>query len=203
MSDRLETKPKRRAPLDHSATRDALIDATEYLLREEGYAAVSSRRIGARAGVKGPLIHYYFSSIDDLYLAVFRRIMENGLTQLEEILASDRPLHALWNHAKNPLRARITTEFMALANHRPAIRDEIAQVASQTRSLQTESITRYMKSKGIDAVFPIASVPVIMSSVSYLLSLETALGISNGHRETESVVENFLNSLEESARSPV
>lgn len=203
MSDRLGTKPKRKTPLDHSTTREALIDATECLLREEGYAAVSSRRIGAKAGVKGPLIHYYFSSIDDLYLAVFRRIIEAGLVQMEAILASDRPLHALWNFAKDPLRARLTTEFMALANHRPAIRDEIAQVASETRLLQIEGITRYMKSKGIDPPFPIASIPVIMSSVSHLLSLETALGISDGHSETESVVENFLNSLEEGASLPV
>lgn len=203
-SGRREIKPKRKI-VDHSATRDALIDAAEELLREGGYAAVSSRRIGAKAGVQGPLIHYYFGTLDDLYLAVFRRITEAGMRRVDEILASDRPLHALWDLARDPQRARLTTELMALANHRTAIRDEIVQVAAETRRCQIESITRHLESKGkgIASAFPVAAIPVIMSSVSYLLSLETGLGISVGHAETEAVIGSFIDSLEGNATTPI
>ena len=78
-------KTRRRGPVENSAMRDALIDATEQLIREEGYAAVSTRRIAAKAGVKGPLIHYYFNTIDDLYLAVFRRIADEGLAEFCDV----------------------------------------------------------------------------------------------------------------------
>ena len=189
-------KARRKSPVENSATRDVLIDATEQLIREEGYAAISSRRIGARAGVNAPLIHYYFNTIDDLFLAVFRRIADEGIRHLEAALASEQPLTALWAHAKNPTLAKLTVEFMALANHRSAIRAEIAQYALAARSLQIEGIARYLRSRAIDPVIPIASVPALMTSVSFLLTLETSMGISVGHAETKAVMESCLRSLE-------
>ena len=39
-----------------SKTRALLLDVTEQLMLDEGYAAVSSRSVAARAGVKAPLV---------------------------------------------------------------------------------------------------------------------------------------------------
>ena len=64
--------PRRRRP------RGALLDAAEQLMLEEGYAAVTSRRVAAQAGLKPQLVHYYFRTMDDLFLAVFRRRAEPG-----------------------------------------------------------------------------------------------------------------------------
>ena len=36
---------------------------------DEGYAAVSTRRVAAKAGLTPPLVHYYFPTTDDLLLA--------------------------------------------------------------------------------------------------------------------------------------
>src|SRR5438270_12398746 len=93
---------KRMKPDENSATRNMLIDVTEQLIFEEGYAAVSSRRIGAKAGVKSPLIHYYFATMDDLYLAVIRRAARAWLERMEAVMASDQPLRALWTHLNDP-----------------------------------------------------------------------------------------------------
>src|SRR5690349_20615746 len=46
--------------------------ATAQIMLEEGYAASTSRRVAAKAGVKPALVHYYFPSMDDLFLAVLR-----------------------------------------------------------------------------------------------------------------------------------
>jgi len=43
-----------------ATTRDLLIEATGALMVEEGYAAATSRRVAARAGVKPALVHYHF-----------------------------------------------------------------------------------------------------------------------------------------------
>ena len=52
-----------------SKTRSSLLNAAESLMRESGYAAVTSRRLAAKAGLKPQLVHYYFRTMDDLFLA--------------------------------------------------------------------------------------------------------------------------------------
>src|SRR6185312_10599711 len=79
-----------------SATRDALIAATAQVMLEEGYAAATSRRVAAKAGVKPALVHYYFPSMDDLFLAVLREGADANLVRQRAALADDEPLHALW-----------------------------------------------------------------------------------------------------------
>ncbi|MDQ2635255.1 MAG: TetR/AcrR family transcriptional regulator, partial [Actinomycetota bacterium] len=79
-----------------SATRQALIEATAQVMLEDGYAAATSRRVAAKAGVKPALVHYYFPTMDDLYLAVLRAGAEANLARQRQALIEDRPLHALW-----------------------------------------------------------------------------------------------------------
>ena len=57
----------RKLGSEASATRARIVDAAERVLLEEGYAAVTTRRIAAEAGVHAPLLHYYFLTIDDLF----------------------------------------------------------------------------------------------------------------------------------------
>src|ERR1039458_10291908 len=47
----------RRIGGEDSESRAALLDATERLMLEEGYAAVSSRRVAQAAGLKPQLVH--------------------------------------------------------------------------------------------------------------------------------------------------
>ena len=69
----------RRIGAPDAKNRGVLLDAAEQLLLEEGYAAVTSRRVAERAGLKPQLVHYYFRTMEDLFLAVFRRRAEEGL----------------------------------------------------------------------------------------------------------------------------
>ncbi len=70
----------RRVGAEDSATRLALIQAATEIMLEEGYAAVTSRRVAAKAGVKPPLVHYYFPSMDDLFLAALRPARSPAMT---------------------------------------------------------------------------------------------------------------------------
>ena len=101
------------------------------LLLEEGYAAVTSRRVAARAGLKPQLVHYYFRTMDDLFLEVFRRRAEENLARFDEAIAADGSLRNLWQLNVDPRGAAFTMEFVALANHRKAIRAEIARFAER------------------------------------------------------------------------
>ena len=126
----------RRIGAEDSVTRAQLLDAAERLLLEDGYAAVTSRRVAAAAGLKPQLVHYYFRTMDDLFVAVFRRRAEDNLARFERTPPAERTLRWLWDVNADPRRAGFMIEFVALANHRKEIRAEIARFAERYRSLQ-------------------------------------------------------------------
>lgn len=179
-----------------SATRTALLDAAEALMQEEGYAAVTSRRLGARAEVKPQLVHYYFATMDELFLALLRRRAERGLEFAARALDSDRPLRALWNQSNDPRDAALNLEFMALANHRKVIRAEMGRFGDRLRQIQEEAIARHFERRGIQAQIPPGVVTLLMASVGLTLVLESTVGISNAHAETEALVESYLQRFE-------
>lgn len=183
---------KKRLGTESSATRIALIDATEKLILEEGYAAVTARRVADRAGIKFQLIYYYFNSLDDLFLEVFQRGVEQNLARLEEVVEADDLLRALWAFSNDSRDNRFTLEFMAMANHKPVIRQAIAEYAERMRVLQTEALARYLKARGVEPQIPPLVTTFLMTGVSRALSLESGLGIAGGHAETWALVEAWL-----------
>jgi AcrR family transcriptional regulator len=187
----------RRIGAESSKTRAALLDATEQLMLEEGYAAVSSRRIAQKAGLKPQLVHYYFRTMDDLFLAAFRRRAESGLERQAQAVASDQPLRALWAFGDDPKGTALTMEFAALANHHKSVRAEIARYAESFRSQQTDALARVMEEHGVDTgMFPPIAIMVLITSVSQILVMEEALGMSAGHAETRELVARVLNQFE-------
>jgi len=187
----------RRIGAESSETRTALLDATERLMLEEGYAAVSSRRIAQRAGLKPQLVHYYFRTMDELILAAFRRRAEQGLERQVQAISSAQPLRALWALSDDPTGTALMMEFAALANHRKSVRSEIARYGELFRRRQTEVLTGVMEEQGIDAdLFPPVMVMVLITGVSQILVQEEALGMTTGNEETRAVMEHFLDQLE-------
>ncbi|MBL7488488.1 TetR/AcrR family transcriptional regulator [Frankia sp. AgB1.9] len=183
----------RRTGTESSTTRAFLLDITERIMREEGYAGVSSRSVAKRAGVTPALIHYYFPTLDDLFLALFRRGAERNLERHERVLSSPQPLRELWELMTEPTRSALLTEFMALANHRKSIRDEIAEYSKRSRRQQTELLASGTAQYGPGlAEIPAPALIFLMGAVSRAFVAEDALGISDGHAEVRALVERLL-----------
>ncbi|WP_116377567.1 TetR/AcrR family transcriptional regulator [Mycobacterium sp. MFM001] len=187
----------RRIGAPDAKNRSVLLDAAEQLMLEEGYAAVTSRRVAEKAGLKPQLVHYYFRTMDELFLAAFRRRAEEGLRVHAQALQSPQPLWALWRFSIDPTATAVTMEYVALANHRKALKAEIAYYAERFREEQREAVSNVLERYGIDA----AEVPplvwsVLITSVSRVLVMEQALGMSAGHAETVEFVERYLRRLE-------
>jgi len=179
-----------------SATRHALIEATAQIMLEEGYAAATSRRVAARAGVKPALVHYYFPSMDDLFVAVLRAGAETNLDRQRQALADEEPLHDLWR-LNSAHGAQLWMEFMALANHRKAIRSEIASYAERFRDLEESAVTMALRTNGVDvAEFPPVVMSMIVASLARIVLLESGVGITRGHAEAQSFVERYLDRFE-------
>ncbi len=187
----------RRIGAPDAKNRGLLLDAAERLMLEEGYAAVTSRRLAGKAGLKPQLVHYYFRTMEDLFLEVFRRRAEEGLRFQAEALQSPQPLWALWRFGTDPAFTRISMEFMALANHRKEMRAEIAYYAERFREEQREAVAAALQRYGEDrSDVPPVVWTVLMTSLSRMLVLEQAIGMSGGHAETMALVESHLRRLE-------
>jgi AcrR family transcriptional regulator len=190
----------RRIGAPDAKNRGVLLDAAEQLMLEEGYAAVTSRRVAEKAALKPQLVHYYFRTMDDLFLAAFRRRAEEGLEVQAQVLQAPQPLWALWRFSTDPAATAITSEFIALANHRKALKAEIAYYAERFREEQRKALSTILERYGRDAETPVHIPPlvwsVLMTSVSRVLVIEQALGMSAGHPETVAIVENYLRHLE-------
>jgi AcrR family transcriptional regulator len=61
--------------LDHDERRRQILDCASRLFSERTYASVSTSEIAAEAGVARGLLHHYFGTKRELYLAVVRSMM--------------------------------------------------------------------------------------------------------------------------------
>ncbi|WP_229400170.1 TetR/AcrR family transcriptional regulator [Micromonospora okii] len=69
-------------------TREAILDAARAAFAERGFDAASVRSIAGAAGVDPALVHHYFGSKDQLFLATLDAPMDPG-DLLPQVLAGD------------------------------------------------------------------------------------------------------------------
>jgi AcrR family transcriptional regulator len=185
---------RRWTGVEEPKTRIDLLDSAARLLVEEGYSALTSRRVAARAGVNPALVHYYFGTMDDLLVALFRRGADAYLERLRQTLAAPQPLRALWGISTEP---HGMAEFLALANHHEAIRAEIVAYTTQVRTIQADALASIFRAHDIDSgSFPPWAVMMLIESISRLLLIDSSLGVTIGHDELTALVEQYLRRFE-------
>jgi TetR/AcrR family transcriptional regulator len=189
---------ERRFGLENSESRAALLEAAEQLMREEGYAAVTSRAVAARAGLKPQLVHYYFRTMDDLFLALLRRRAEQNTERVKRALTGSDPLRAIWELSSDAEIATLAAEFVALANHRKTIQAEIARHTDEYRRAQVEVLSKVLEESGVDPqVWPLPAIVFLLEAAARVLVMDNALGISTGHAEMIGFVEEYLSVLKD------
>jgi len=166
-------------------------------MHEEGYAAVSSRKIAAKAGLKSQLVHYYFRSMDELFLALFQRVEEQQFQRLTQAIASKNPLHTLWKISIDANGPWLNKEFIALATHREHLRKEIARAAERTRRVYAAVVSRVLEERGLGhEAWPPIVLSILLDGASRLINSEAALGTAQGHAETIAFIEHYLDQIE-------
>ena len=184
-----------------SATWHLMLDGAEAILREEGYAELTSRRIAERVGIKQQLVYYYFKTMDDLMVEAFRRLSKRELERFEQALRADRPLHEIWGIAINTNDARLISEFMALANRSEGVKAEVIAFIEHSRRLQVEALTKAIERRAAEAGkaatrLPPVAATFLATSVGLALTREAALGVTMGHAEIAAVIEQYISALE-------
>ena len=183
----------RRTGTETSETRSKLLDVTEKVMIEDGYAAVSSRRVAKEVGVTPALVHYYFPTLDDLFLEVMRRRGRQQRERLERFLSGPQPLRALWSFSREQAGTALLMEFMALANHRKSIREELAASAEEFRRIELEALSDRYAELGIDTdAVPLEATLLTIAALSRTVVMEQSLGMTTGLAETDALVERLL-----------
>jgi hypothetical protein len=99
----------------------------------------------------------------------------------------------VWQFGPDQRGAVFNIEFVALANHRKEIREEIAHYANRFRQMQLEAITAILDEQGVppDTCPPIV-VLLAMTGITQVMALETSLGMTTGHLEMNEFVDRLL-----------
>ena len=176
-----------------AGARERLMEATAQIMREEGYAAATSRRVATMAGVRSALVYYYFPTMDDLYLAVLRAGAEASLERMRQAITDEDPLRALWLINTDSRLTGLNTEFMALANHRKMIGAELKAYAERVRDIETAAATVALRAHGVDLnAYPPVVIAMLLTQMGRSLCNESAIGVTTGHQELRAFIERYL-----------
>ncbi|NKE60031.1 TetR/AcrR family transcriptional regulator [Lentzea sp. PSKA42] len=122
-------------------TREQLLDAAAQLVGEVGWGAVTTRLVAERAGVNAALVHYHFSSVQELLSTAALQFAEKVLAESADALrASDpadgieRMLEELSRYTGTDPESLLLAEAL-LASHRlPELRTSLAALVAGFRA---------------------------------------------------------------------
>jgi TetR/AcrR family transcriptional regulator, transcriptional repressor for nem operon len=188
----------RRVGAETSKTRDLLLDCLERLMADTGYASVTYRAVAAKAKVTPGLVQYYFPTLDDLFVAAIRRRSEQNVERLAEALRTNaaEPLRVLWEYSRDESTSALTTEFLALGNHRKSIKSEITEATEQVRRLQLDALDALGAKDATLGPLPRSVLLFVLTGIPKLIRLEEGVGISAAHAEVVEAFEQYLDSAE-------
>ncbi|MCW5749567.1 MAG: TetR/AcrR family transcriptional regulator [Alphaproteobacteria bacterium] len=174
------------APARRTETSTTLLDAAQKVLRQNGYAGLSTRDVAAVAGVPLSQIHYHFGSKLGLVLALFEYLnarlldRQNALFRDPELRLSEQ-----WDRACDYLDDDIASGYVRVLQELIAASWTDAEVATVTRAgikgwidLITELVRRAERELGGLGPFTVDEVAALIANLfigaesQYLLGLE-------------------------------
>jgi AcrR family transcriptional regulator len=189
------------APVARSAAEGALLDAAERLLVEAGHGRITTRRVADEAGVNHGLVHYYFGSMENLFVQVLQRFTVRLIARQRALYAADAPFIEKWRQAMGYLveedvtYQKVWLELQALAWSRPELRKEVARVNAEWRAVLMEALAEPRERYGID--MPLEALVSLVMTFNEGVILERAQGITEGHRELLSWIDGWLTGRED------
>jgi AcrR family transcriptional regulator len=177
--------------------RRRILDAAEEIMLKDGYAAVSSRSVATAVGIHPPLVHYYFQTLDDLFIGVLQRRAGRNVERMAAALLSAEPLRAWWTLASDPRGTALFVELLAAANHRPALKAEVGGIAREVRRMQMEVLDTVLVEYGIDPeVFPPPLVAAAVQGLAFSAVQDHVAGYDTAADEAIAAMDRLVDRLE-------
>lgn len=182
----------RRMGAKNSQTRTALIKAAEAIISEQGCAAVTARGLAERVGLKRQIVHYYFHSIEDLLIEVFRTHADGAREAYTAALNASHPLKAIRMLNGNEAATVLMFELQAMAGRSKRVRDLVGAYTHEFRQLQIQAVERYLALRGLTPNISPTVMALMIAGLSATLAAEAAIGASVGHRELEALIKAWI-----------
>ncbi len=187
---------------DRELVMEALLDAAERLLVSDGAASITTRRVAEEAGVNHGLVHYYFGSMENLLVRVLERFTAKLIDRQRSMYGADAPFIERWRTAIRYLEAdreyqKVWWELQALAWNRHELRDRVAHVNAEWRSVLTEALAEPRERYGLE--IPLEALVSLVITFNEGVIQERLSGIVTGHAALLGWIDEWLESLEEGA----
>ena len=181
-----------------SAAEDALLDAAERLLVDVGHAGITTRRLAEEAGVNHGLVHYYFGSNENLLARALERFTERMIERQRAMYAGGEPFVEKWRTAMRYLVSedlsyeKVWLELQALAWNDPALRERLAHVNDEWRTVLTDAFAEPHRQLGIE--MPLDALVSLVMTFNIGVMVERLGGVETGHRELLDWIDGWLSS---------
>jgi AcrR family transcriptional regulator len=184
--------------------KEKLLDAAERLLITVGHAAITTRLVSQEAEVNHGLVHYYYGSMEELFLAVLERFTARLIVRQRAMYAADTTFLVKWRKAMGFLEEdlaagypKILLELEAMGWNRPPMRKRIAAVLDEWREVLTEAFTNAMEQYGIaHGIFGVEAMVALVMTFNQGMHLERLSDVNHGHAALLKAIDRWLASLE-------
>jgi AcrR family transcriptional regulator len=181
---------------DRQATEDAFLDAAERLLVEVGYAGITTRRLAQEANANHGLVHYYFGSMESLHVRVLERFTARMIVR-QRAMYADPEMSFLdkWRQAMRYLDEdreyqKVWYELQALAWNRPELRERVAHVDEEWRTVLREAFAEPRERYGVE--MPLEALVALVITFNEGIMLERLSGIETGQAELLDWIDQWL-----------
>ena len=201
---RVTAQPRATTPA-RGETEQRFLDAAERLLVEIGYAGITTRKLADEAGANLGLVHYYFGTMEELFVQVLERFTESLITRQRAMYASPAPYIEKWREAMRYLDEdrpyqKIWWELQAMAWNRPEFHARVARVHDAWREAMRAAVEQALVRYQLDhSEFSTEAWLALILTVNEGIILERLSGIDRGHAELLAAIDSWLEGLEKRA----
>lgn len=202
--------PNAESVLQRASNEQNFLDAAERLLVEIGYADITARKLADEAGANLGLVHYYFGSMEELFVRVLERFTDQLVARQRAMYESPAPYIAKWRAAMSYLEddrpyQKVWGELQAMGWNRPEFRTRIARVHDAWRDAMRASVEGALKRYQLDHhELSLEAWVTLILTVNEGIILERLSGINRGHYELLAGIDRWLElkeQLESNARA--
>jgi AcrR family transcriptional regulator len=184
------------ASVERVQTEEAFLDAAERLLVSVGHAGITTRALAQEAGANHGLVHYYFGSMENLLVRVLERFTERLIGRQRAMYSAPGvPFADKWRTAMRYLDAdrayqKVWYELQALAWNRPELRERVAHVNAEWRTVLAEALAEPRERYAID--MPLGALVSLVMTFNEGLIFERLSGIEAGHEDLLDWIDEWI-----------